>query len=159
MTFAQHLDRLLCPTPPPTGWSLPDADQHAWFLDSRAVPTPQDSPAAAPPVLHLVPSAGDGDGPPPQPQGVPNQPKLVVWNDEQRVALDTLSLLGAKVHVHASFDAVRRQWRQLARSLHPDSASNGGNPEAFAQAAAAWDVLKTGPLVVEATSTFAAGLR
>ncbi len=142
---------------------MPDTHQHAWFVDACALPTAQKPAAVATltsrPTLHLVPSGDDGDTPPLRPQGAPNQPRLVVWNDEQREALNTLSLLGATVHAQVPFDVARREWRQLARTLHPDSASNGGNPNAFAQAAAAWDVLKSGPLLVEDTGVFAAGLR
>ncbi|MFT6818085.1 MAG: hypothetical protein ACJATT_001898 [Myxococcota bacterium] len=163
MTFAQHLDRLLVPTPPPSGWSMPDTDQHAWFIEACALPSPQERPQAqtisVKPTLHLVPSGDEGDGPPLRPQGIPNQPRLTVWNDTQRHALDVLSDLGASVHRHMSFEVVRSEWRKLARSLHPDSAPNGGRPQAFAQAAEAWDMLKSGPLVVDDTGVFEAGLR
>jgi hypothetical protein len=55
---------------------------------------------------------------------------------------DPFAVLGLAAHADVSDDEVRARWRRIAAATHPDRA-DGGDPERFAAAAAAYTELRT----------------
>jgi hypothetical protein len=55
---------------------------------------------------------------------------------------DAFSLLGVSPEDELTDDEVRAAWRRIAEATHPDRA-DGGDPERFAEAAAAYTELRT----------------
>lgn len=58
-------------------------------------------------------------------------------------ARDPFAVLGLRADVDLTDDDVRIAWRRIATATHPDRA-DGGDPEGFALAAAAYTELRTG---------------
>ncbi|HEV2376727.1 MAG TPA: hypothetical protein VGS19_31700 [Streptosporangiaceae bacterium] len=71
---------------------------------------------------------------------------------------DPFAVLGLPAEPGLGDDDVRAAWRRIAAATHPDRA-DGGNPAVFAEAAAAYTVLRTGFGRSEALADLAAPRR
>lgn len=74
--------------------------------------------------------------------GSGRRPGAVRRRAGQRRVLETFRALGLAADPALTDDEVRMAWRRVAAATHPDRA-DGGDPAAFASAAAAYSLLRT----------------
>lgn len=86
---------------------------------------------------------GRGDGRTEQARGTSHEERRHWGASRRRTADgDTFGALGLPARADLTDDDVRAAWRRLAAATHPDRA-DGGDPDRFAAAAAAYTVLRT----------------